>query len=210
MEEWKESYHSTHGALQEAKHVYLNAGLKKVSSPRISILELGFGTGLNAILTFLEANALNKKVEYTTLEAYPVSIEEVDELDYTGDFNDKKVEEVYRQMHSCSWNTPMRLSNTFLFVKKLQDFRDVDMEDTYDLVYYDAFGPRVQPELWSMDLLSKIFKAMKPNGILVTYSSKGSVRRTMIDCGFKVEKLPGPPGKREMLRAIKPNLEDIC
>lgn len=206
LEEWNESYHSTHGAIQEAQHVYLNSGFKKVALKELSVLEFGFGTGLNALMTYLEAIKEQKKVAYTTLEAYPVGSKELLQLDYVASLKNSFAEETFQLMHSSPWDVSIRLSDNFTFEKRKIDFRNLQDKSKYDLVFYDAFGPRVQPELWTQEMFLKVFSAMKEAGVLVTYSCKGSVRRAMIAAGFTVEKIPGPPGKREMLRAIKPNL----
>lgn len=204
LEDWNESYHSTHGAIQEAQHVYIRQGFKKSGLQNIAILEFGFGTGLNAIITFLEAKTLPKSIKYTALEAYPVSKKELEELNYLESLNDDSLNKVYKLMHDSPWEEFISLSNKFTLKKLRMDFRELAEVNQYDIVYYDAFGPRVQPELWTREIFAKVFLAMKENGILVTYSCKGSVRRALLECGFKVEKLPGPPGKREMLRAYKP------
>ncbi|MBT8303205.1 MAG: tRNA (5-methylaminomethyl-2-thiouridine)(34)-methyltransferase MnmD [Bacteroidia bacterium] len=203
LPEWNEHYHSKHGAIQEANHVFIEKGLFHVSqmSKRISILEMGFGTGLNALITFLEAKKLGLQIDYTGVEAYPVGKEEMNSLNYAEHFNDRGIKEVFKMLHDIPWQERNEITNNFSLTKRKQFFFEITDEDQFDLIYFDAFGPRVQPELWTKEIFKKMFLALKHNGVLVTYSAKGSVRRNMLEVGFAVERLPGPPGKREMLRA---------
>lgn len=204
LEDWNEHYHSTHGAVNEAYHVFIDHGLAVCQPNEIRILEVGFGTGLNALITLHEAQKKDLIIHYTGVEAYPVSLEEIEELDYAGELDLDQLDQVYRDMHLCRWEIPVRLTPEFTLTKQKKDFSRISDELEYDLIYFDAFGPRVQPELWTEQIFTKMFNALKPNGVLVTYSAKGSVRRAMQTVGFIVERLPGPPGKREMLRANKP------
>ncbi|WP_121346658.1 tRNA (5-methylaminomethyl-2-thiouridine)(34)-methyltransferase MnmD [Gillisia mitskevichiae] len=205
--EWNEQYHSKHGALQEAKHVFIKTGLiPYISSSHkteISILEIGFGTGLNALVTWEEASAQNTVVKYTGVEAYPVAQEEVDKLNFVEVLEDSEAENFFKNIHSSEWENEVEITPSFKLIKQQKFFQDIDDDQLYDLIYFDAFGARVQPELWSVEIFKKMFNALKNNGILVTYAAKGSVRRAMLEVGFGVERLPGPPGKREMLRATK-------
>lgn len=208
IEEWNEHYHSVHGAIQEAKHVFVKHGLlfliekaPKLSS--ISVLEIGFGTGLNAFITLLNAEELNLKIDYVGVEAYPVLEEEIKLLNYVDELGAEAYREAYKKMHQCPWETSNHITSHFQLNKQQKDFKDIKDENIYDLIYFDAFGARVQPELWMEAIFEIMYTSLKPEGILVTYSAKGSVRRAMQSVGFKVEKLPGPPGKREMLRATK-------
>ena len=153
---------------------------------------------------FSRQKLLPKSISYSALEAYPVSKKELEELNYLESSRPTILNKVYKLMHDSPWEEFISLSNNFTLKKLRMDFRELAEVNQYDIVYYDAFGPRVQPELWTREIFAKVFLAMKENGILVTYSCKGSVRRALLECGFKVEKLPGPPGKREMLRAYKP------
>lgn len=214
IEDWNEQYHSIHGAIQEANHVFLKHGLlfytKLLSgSPKIypegrsiSILEIGFGTGLNAFLTLIEAEKLKLNINYVGVEAYPVQLKEIEQLNYV-ELISKEHKSVFEKMHNVSWEVQHQISTSFILEKQEKFFKEIKDIDTFDIIYFDAFGARVQPDLWTEDIFKIMFNTLKANGILVTYSAKGSVRRAMQTVGFTVEKLPGPPGKREMLRAQK-------
>jgi len=201
--EWDEQYHSKHGAIQEAKHVFIKNGLSLFSNQKISILEIGFGTGLNCFITFLEAPKMKLAVDYVGVEAYPLAADEVEKMNYVDQLNANKFSDVFKQMHQQDWEIKSEISPDFSLTKRKQFFNRINDENKFDLIYFDAFGARVQPELWTKEIFEKMHKALKPNGVLVTYSAKGSVRRAMLAVGFLVEKLPGPPGKREMLRGKK-------
>lgn len=203
IEDWDEQYHSKHGAILEAYHVFIEHGLRLFKNANISILEIGFGTGLNALITLLEIEKLNLKVNYVGVEAFPVSMEEVGLLDYCSLLNASKCEEFFQKMHNSEWETNTSISDGFQFKKQMKDFKSINDTDLFNLIYFDAFGARVQPELWTEEIFLKMHQALKDKGVLVTYSAKGSVRRALQGVGFKVERLPGPPGKREMLRATK-------
>lgn len=198
---WQEQYHSLHGAVQEAFHVFIHRGLHSLPGREISLLELGFGTGLNALITYLEARQRDLAVRYTGLEAYPVTQSEWEALDYGSLFPEPEAPEVFQALHQAPWEVETAISDTFLLHKRCMDFRDLRQSEAFDLVYFDAFGARVQPELWTEAVFASVFAAVRPGGCLVTYAAKGSVRRAMQAVGFEVERLPGPPGKREMLRA---------
>lgn len=200
LPDWNEQYHSKHGAIQEAKHVFIKNGLNIVSSNEISILEIGFGTGLNCFITLLESD---KTIDYVGVEAYPVAKEEVEKLNYVSELHTEKHKHVFEKIHSTLWEEKQQITDNFYLTKRKQFFKDICDKNYFDIIYFDAFGARVQPELWTEEIFSKMFNALKPNGILVTYSAKGSVRRAMQTVGFSVERLKGPPGKREMLRGIK-------
>lgn len=207
LPEWNEQYHSKHGAVQEARHVFLKMGLfgllEKKEFSKLSILEIGFGTGLNAFLTFLEAERLQLNINYTGVEAYPVAMEEVKLLNYPEAAQAENQAEAFLKLHQSGWEKPVEIASCFRLTKQQKKFEDIRDSESYDLVYFDAFGARVQPDLWNRDIFDLMYNALKPGGILVTYAAKGSVRRAMLASGFQVEKLPGPPGKREMLRAVK-------
>ena len=208
LPEWNEHYHSKHGAIQEAYHVFIKTGLEHfLSSSRnlkqVSILEIGFGTGLNALITFLESRKRSVKINYTGIEAYPVSPEEQKNLNYTSLFSEGDSGEIFQRLHNSSWEERVEISETFRLCKKKMLFSEIEANLEYDLVFFDAFGSRVQPDLWTEEIFKKMFAALERGGVLVTYSAKGSVRRAMEAVGFMVERLPGPPGKREMLRASK-------
>lgn len=207
LPEWNEHYHSKHGALQEAKHVFLKTGfhhfLAKKDVQELSILEIGFGTGLNALLTYFEAESEKVSVDYTGVEAYPVSSEELEALDYSEVISNKEASVVIKAMHNAEWDKKEEVSAFFKLQKQQMFFSDIRAEGAYDIIFFDAFGPRVQPDLWTEKIFSLMYRALKDEGVLVTYSAKGDVRRAMQAVGFFVERLPGPPGKREMLRATR-------
>lgn len=201
--EWDEQYHSKHGAIQEAKHVFIKNGLSLFSDQDVSILEIGFGTGLNCFITFLEGPKKNLNIDYVGVEAYPVVSEEVEKMNYVNQLDASKFSAVFNQIHQQEWEVKSNISPNFSLLKRKQFFKDINDENKFDLIYFDAFGARVQPELWTEEIFEKMYKSLKAGGVLVTYSAKGSVRRAMLTVGFLVEKLPGPPGKREMLRGKK-------
>ena len=203
LPDWNENYHSTHGAIQESKHVFIDKGLSIISKPEISILEIGFGTGLNCFLTLLEAEKRKISINYVGVEAYPVTEEEAVQLNYVSELNVGDKQTVFNQLHQVSWDENHDILIEFSLEKRKQFFKDITAEDQFNLVYFDAFGAEHQPELWSLEIFRIMFKAMKEDGVLVTYCAKGSVRRAMQEVGFIVERLDGPPGKREMLRATK-------
>ncbi|APG65321.1 SAM-dependent methyltransferase [Tenacibaculum todarodis] len=200
LPDWNEQYHSKNGSINETYHVFINSGLKLVENDTVSILEIGFGTGLNCFITYLESE---KPVDYVGVEAYPVSAEEVEKMNFISVLKAEKESEAFNKIHSVPWEEKHQVTDSFSILKRKQFFEDIDDVEAFNLIYFDAFGARVQPELWTEAIFTKMYNALKPNGILVTYSAKGSVRRAMIAVGFAVERLPGPPGKREMLRAIK-------
>ncbi len=199
--EWNENYHSHHGALQEAQHVFIKNGLHKIQKPELTIAEFGFGTGLNAFLTALEADSTQQKINYLGIEKYPINLEEVKALEYTQLIPDP--EDYFGKLHRTPWNVWAPISANFKINKTQSDFRNITSENHWDLVYYDAFGYRVQPHLWSKEIFENIFQNMTVGGLLTTYCSKGVVRRTLQEIGFEVKKLKGPKGKREMINAWK-------
>jgi len=201
--EWNENYHSKHGAIQEAKHVFIKNGLDLFhNQDSISILEIGFGTGLNAFITFLET--FNKdKVNYVGVEAYPISEEEILQMNYISKLEAEAYQAIFDKMHSCDWENQQLITKNFLLTKRKQFFQDIEDKNRFDLIYFDAFGFPLQPELWSEVIFKKMYDALLPNGVLVTYACRTPIRKAMLTAGFSVEKLPGAPGKREMLRATK-------
>tara|TARA_R110000764_G_scaffold18205_4_gene49276 strand:+ start:449 stop:1111 length:663 start_codon:yes stop_codon:yes gene_type:complete len=201
--DWQEQYHSKHGAIQEAYHVFIKSGLDLFENQEINILEIGFGTGLNAFITLIEFDKRNLKVNYTGVEAYPVSIEELNQLNYLEELKSLSRKDDFDLMHTSPWGDKVEIVENFNLKKEQILFKEISAIAEYDLIYFDAFGARVQPELWTVEIFQIMFNAMKSNGYLVTYAAKGSVRRAMQEVGFLVERLPGPPGKREMLRAKK-------
>lgn len=209
MEEWDEYYHSMHGAYNEAMHVYVESGLAFWSAQDssknkpCSIFEMGFGTGLNALMTLEYAHMHNLDIVYNTIEAFPLQFREIQELDFDSFFKLENSKNYLRELHLSPWDKNIRLSPNFSFLKNkilLENFKPII---SYDLIYYDAFGFRVQPKMWSLEALRPIVHALAPHGVFVTYSAKGSVRRSLEALGLKVFRIEGPPGKREMLRAIK-------
>jgi tRNA U34 5-methylaminomethyl-2-thiouridine-forming methyltransferase MnmC len=201
--EWNESYHSKNGAIQEAYHVFINAGYSLVEKQSINILEIGFGTGLNAFITYLEAKKSNTQINYVGVEAYPVSEDEVNSLNYIEELNAKIEKDVFSLMHDSKWDEGIEISSQFKLTKRKQLFQEINDIDCFDLIYFDAFGFTLQPELWSEEIFQSMYDSLLKNGILVTYACRGSIKRAMLKAGFKVEKLPGAPGKREMIRGIK-------
>ncbi|HNP68379.1 MAG TPA: tRNA (5-methylaminomethyl-2-thiouridine)(34)-methyltransferase MnmD [Aequorivita sp.] len=203
--EWDEQYHSKHGAIAEALHVFIKEGLyhwfSENKKTEVSILEIGFGTGLNALLTFLETEKNPFKVHYTGVEAYPLEVGEIVKLNYTSLLNAS--EEVFLNMHHSPWEQISSISVNFQLTKQQKLFSEINSENSFNLIYFDAFGIRVQPELWTEEIFKKMYAALKPHGILVTYAANGNARRAMQAVGFKVERLSGPPGKKEMLRGTK-------
>jgi len=202
LPELNEQYHSKKGAIQEAYHVFIRMGLD-LFSDKVAVLEIGFGTGLNAYITFLESERRNMIVEYTGVEAYPVIQEEIAGLNYVSQLDAEEHRQAFVDFHGTEWETKQAISDTFSLTKRKQFFNDIVDDNTHDLIYYDAFGSRVQPELWGEEIFAIMYKALKKDGVLVTYAAKGSARRAMEAVGFTVERLAGPPGKREMLRARK-------
>jgi len=203
LPDWNEHYHSKHGAIQEAKHVFIKNGLSLFEGKSIAIMEIGFGTGLNAFITFLEAPQLNQVIDYVGVEAYPVSAEEVSGMNYVLELDAEKYSAIFEQLHTANWEEKIAISDSFSLTKRKLFFNEIDDVEKFDLIYFDAFGYRVQPELWSTEIFQRMYDSLKPNGVLVTYAARGVVKRSMVEVGFTVEKLAGPPGKREMFRANK-------
>lgn len=201
--ELNECYHSKNGAIQEAYHVFIRNGLDKFDSKPISILEIGLGTGLNAFITYLESQRKNQTIHYTGIEAYPVALEEARVMNYCEQLNAQDKESVFDAIHTLPWNQKNSLGENFVFEKRQQFFNEIKDVDSFDLVYFDAFGFQVQPELWTVEIFEKMFKSLKNKGVLVTYAARGVIKRNMQSVGFKVEKVPGPPGKREMMIGYK-------
>lgn len=205
-EQYGVSYHSKYGAIQETQHVFINAGLrlKALVQSEIRILDIGFGTGLNALMTALEAQKRNLAIQYTAVEAYPVSLEMAAGLNYAEVLpNEEGVADWLAALHEAPWGQRTAISPDFELEKLHCTFQELALPAVYDLVYFDAFAPTAQPELWTEEVLGIMYAALKPDGVLTTYCAKGEVKRTLKRLGFKVERLPGPPGKREMTRAVK-------
>ncbi len=205
--ELDENYHSFHGALQEAKHVFINNGLILVNNCEINILELGLGTGLNVLVTineFLKSDK-NHIINYFSLEKYPINRSEVVELGYDKLFDQEELKKSYYKIHEIEWDKKVEILPNFNLKKIKCDFFELKNLELpkINLVYYDCFGAKVQPDLWEKPLFEMVANKMSKNGLLTTYASKGSVRRILKELDFTVEKKPGPPGKREMINAIK-------
>lgn len=193
-----ETYHSRHGARQESMHVFIHVGLKQMVKDPLHVLEIGFGTGLNATLTALHGD--QKTVHYTALEPYPAAIELLEQLHY---FSTPAEMQLHRDIIHADFDKITSLSSHFHLKKLKVKIQEFVTEEKYDLIYFDAFAPMVQPEMWTLSIFEHMFSLMNNNGIMVTYCAKGQVRRNMMAAGFSVERIAGPPGKREMLRATK-------
>lgn len=200
-----EHYHSTHGAIQESLHVYIRAGFDQCAEREVNLLEIGFGTGLNAFLTLLHTEETGKTVHYTTHEKYPLDIEQVRELNY-GDLIAPTRKELFMELHETPWGEWMEVTPQFRLKKVRQDvtrLEEFQPDTRFDVVYFDAFAPEKQPEMWTSKLFERIHALSNPGAVLTTYCAKGAVRRTLQEIGYHVERLPGPLGKREILRATR-------
>jgi tRNA U34 5-methylaminomethyl-2-thiouridine-forming methyltransferase MnmC len=204
-----EFYHSKFGAIQESQHVYIEAGLKPLLQTRsaIHIFEMGFGTGLNALLTFIEAGKNKQKIYYETVELFPLEESLVSVLNYCDHLQRKDLQEIFELFHSCDWDKEIIITPAFSFRKVKTSLADYPFLNFINLIYYDAFAPNAQPELWQQEVFGRLSHHLSNNGILVTYCSKGTAKRAMQHAGFVVEKWQGPPGKREMIKAIKKSRE---
>lgn len=204
IKELDETYHSRHGAIQESMHVFIDNGLcyilSHTQSNTISILEIGFGTGLNALLSLEESKKyLQHQFIYHSLEAFPLNLKLIEELNY------RENKEDLLKLHNCSWNAEQAILKNFNLCKYHIAVQEFNTDLKFDIIYYDAFGSRAQPEMWTESNLLKVASFLKLNGILVTYCAKGEVKRIFKNAGFKVETLKGPPGKKEMIRVVKIN-----
>ncbi len=197
------TYHSKYGAIQESQHVFLGAGLNLVLPKRdnIRIFEMGFGTGLNAYLSLLSAQKAQKQIYYEAVEAFPIEVEEAQRLNYAQQLGEDSAQ--LEALHQAKWGEEIAIAPHFHLLKWQQSLEEATLRGGYDVVYYDAFGPRTQPELWERAPFQRLYDAMNADSVLVTYCAKGVFKRNLKDIGFKVEGLPGPPGKREMTRAFK-------
>jgi len=201
IERFDEHYHSVHGAVQESVHVYIQAGLAFMAQKQkhIQIFEMGFGTGLNALLTIDFAKENNLFVDYHSIELYPLDTENIKALEQYKDF----AHQDFLKLHQAEDGKKIHLNDNFAFTKYHQNLLGFNTDILFDLVYYDAFAPSAQPELWTASTFEKLYNMMSNNACLVTYCAKGEVKRNMKSVGFKIESLPGPKGKREMTRALK-------
>lgn len=203
--ELDEHYHSTRGAIQESLHVYIEAGLRRCDKQVVELLEIGFGTGLNAFLTLLETEKTGTKVNYTAVERYPIGVADIEKLNYAKLLAPSK-KNLFMQLHGARWDEWMEITPNFRLKKLQKDVEKLDElqpEVPYDLVYYDAFAPEKQPGMWTPEIFNRLHAHCNDGAVLTTYCAKGAVRRMLQAAGYRVERLPGPPGKREMLRATK-------
>lgn len=199
-----ETYHSTHGAVQESMHVFIRHGLQyfheRQSSDQIAILEVGFGTGLNALLSLQYASKKNISIRYTTLEAFPLPEDVWSKLNYADPGKDQ---DHFRALHTGVWEDEVSVTPEFTLLKRNVRLQDAVFVEKYDLIFFDAFAPSVQPELWSRDMLEKVTSVLHPGCVFVTYSARGQLKRDLRSLGLEVETLPGPPGKNEMVRGVR-------
>ena len=197
----KECYHSKHGAIVEAEHVFIKNGFSAINRSELNILEVGFGTGLNALLTYHKAEQRSTQVNYHTMELYPIKKDVYTQLNFTSLIGLKKTE--FLEIHNCSWGKEHKISPYFNLVKNYTSLEEYDTNINFDIIYFDAFSPEKQEELWNKKIFQKMHRLLKKDGFLVTYCAKGIVKRTMKSVGFEVIVLDGPPGKRQMTRANK-------
>jgi tRNA U34 5-methylaminomethyl-2-thiouridine-forming methyltransferase MnmC len=200
--ELNEHYHSIHGAVQESTFIFINNGFDVCKADPLSILEVGLGTGLNVLLTAIKSMIGTRKVNYTSIEKYPLDIKTINSLNHYK-FAGEHGSEIFHLIHSSPWESSVNICKNFNLRKIEADFTKGQLSGRYDLIYFDAFGPDKQPQMWTREMFTAISAVTNNNGILVTYSAKGEVKRSLKACGFDVTLLPGPPGKRQMIRAIK-------
>ena len=197
-----EHYHSIHGAIQESEHVFVKNGFDFAGSDPLYIFEAGFGTGLNALLTAIRNLKSKRRVIYTAYDKYPVDATILKSLNYHSFFGPEG-SEIFRLIHASEWGKKGIIGYNFEIIKVKGDIVKDPILGRYGLIYFDAFGPDKQPEMWTTEVLGKIARITVKDGIFVTYSSKGDVKRRLRECGFRVSLLPGPPGKRHIIRAVK-------
>ena len=200
--ELNEHYHSIHGAIQESTFIFLNNGFDFCKADPLNIFEVGFGTGLNALLTALKSIGGIREVNYTSIEKYPISQKIIGALNHSH-FTGEKGKEIYNLIHSSPWNIRNNICKNFNLTKIAGDFTTTPLSGKYDLIYFDAFGPDKQPEMWTREMFAGIATVTSKDGVFMTYSAKGEVKRNLRTCGFDVELLPGPRGKRQIIRGIK-------
>ncbi|MEO7080729.1 MAG: tRNA (5-methylaminomethyl-2-thiouridine)(34)-methyltransferase MnmD [Flavobacteriales bacterium] len=199
-----EHYHSLHGAVAESRHVYIQQGLRSTGKRKLDILEVGFGTGLNALLTWVECGQVGLQVDYLALEPYPLPPSLRMVAGHTTAINEPAKEHVFEAMMNLPDGEWLDLPDGFRFRRESQRVQELEAEEAFDLVYFDAFAPAIQPSMWSLEVFQRIHRAMRPGAMLVTYCAKGDVRRTMMQAGLKPERVQGPPGKYKMLHALRP------
>ena len=201
------TYHSVHGAIQESEHVFIKAGILDSGifdyTGVHQVLEIGFGTGLNALLTLIEADKHKNRIYYTAIEPFPLDESIIMQLNYCEQLNLPHYQRLFEKMHQCDWEEMYEITEHFRLTKHKTSLQEFSTGESFSLIYFDAFAPNAQPELWTETVFEKLYNLLLPEGILVTYCSKGTVQRAMKAAGFTIEKIPGPPGKREMIRAVK-------
>lgn len=207
LPELNETYHSTHGAIRESEHVFIENGLEYFAdlntSKIINVFEIGFGTGLNALLSVLFSERHKIPVGYESIEAYPLSIDEAQKLNYPKLISEGDAQEVFNKIHEASWDESVAITADFTLKKIKNVIQDQALVREFDVCFFDAFAPSKQPDMWEREILEKIYDAMVIGGVFVTYCAKGQLKRDLRSIGFEVETLPGPPGKKEMVRGIK-------
>jgi tRNA U34 5-methylaminomethyl-2-thiouridine-forming methyltransferase MnmC len=205
IEQTNITFHSRYGAIRESEHVYMDAGLKQLLHKKssLNIFEMGFGTGLNALLTLIHAEKANQKIYYETVDNFPLETGFFEKLNYCEQLNRPELKPLFFQLHHSKWNQEISIGFFFTIKKMNTMLQPYVFNKTFDIIFYDAFAPNAQPELWTEEIFKKLFSALSQNGLLLTYCSKGIVQRAMRAAGFVVEQLPGPPHKREILRARK-------
>jgi tRNA U34 5-methylaminomethyl-2-thiouridine-forming methyltransferase MnmC len=198
-----EHYHSIHGAIQESRHVFIESGIKSLFKSPIKVLEVGFGTGLNALLTALWSNKANIEVHYTGIECFPIDMKLNESLNYPQVLEEKESIEYFTKIISSLWHNESKIHSCFTLHKIESRIQEYHPNHKVDIIYFDAFGPNIQEEIWEINVLKNMYNSLNDNGVFVTYSAKGQLKRDLKGLGFKVESIPGPPGKREMTRAVK-------
>lgn len=203
-----ETYHSTHGAIQESNHVFIKNGLQflieKSHPPSVSVFEVGFGTGLNALLSLLFSREENIEIDYNSIEAFPIDSETAGQLNYSSILPGDQTKNYFRQLHEIEWNKKIKVTDNFSLLKRKITIQDLDFDvSEFDIIFFDAFAPAKQPEMWELPILEKVIRSLKPDRVFVTYCAQGQLKRNLKSFGLHVESLPGPPGKREMVRAMK-------
>ncbi|MDL2228351.1 tRNA (5-methylaminomethyl-2-thiouridine)(34)-methyltransferase MnmD [Bacteroidales bacterium OttesenSCG-928-K03] len=196
-----ESYHSVNGAINESEHIFINLGLKSFKDKKkINIFEMGFGTGLNTYLTYLYSKENQINIKYDTCELFPLELDVVSKLNYPEQLN--KDNKDFITLHKVAWNEQIKIDDNFILLKHDKKIQDIELNNKFDLIYYDAFSPSRQPELWSEEIFTKLRDCLFPNGVIVTYCAKNSFKKMLKSLGFEVESHPGPTGKREVTRAL--------
>ena len=200
--ELNEHYHSIHGAVQESTFIFIQNGFDFCTAEPLDIFEIGFGTGLNALLTAIKSSTGTREVNYTSIEKYPIDENIISSLNHSN-FAGEAGKDIFNLIHSSPWEKRINICRNFNLKKLKADFITKSLSGMYDLIYFDAFGPDKQPEMWTKEIFERIALVTRRSGVFVTYSAKGEVKRNLKECGFEVSLLPGPPGKRQIIRAVK-------